>query len=326
MRPIERYLQALDAELEVPRRTRRRILAEARDHLEEAAADGAEAVAVASFGEPRDLAARFHEQVAGASASRASVRTAALMLAFLAAAALAVRGRPGTFPFGLIVFLVGQVAIVAGAIGAARWLRYRREGAIPPGRLADAYRANGLAVACVAVAAAAELADALAHSWAAGYAIGAGVVLAISFVAGGSVLGAAARARAVAAADAPAEDALADLLAVGRQALASAEGRVPALQHLAPVVERAARSAEERVPKLARWLDLRGSPWRFCAIFAAGCGLALAVGHGVTDGGGPASLENARRAVVAGLIIASIEATAVLLAFATFGRLLGIRR
>jgi HAAS domain-containing protein len=324
--PIERYLQALDAQLQVPRRNRRRILAEARDHLEEAAASGTEQLAVCCFGEPREVAARFHEQVAGSSASRASVRTVALMLAFLVAAALAARGRLNTFPFGLVVFLAGQVAVVASAIGAARWLRYRHEGWIPPERLADAYRANGLAVACVALAAAAELANALTHSWAAGYAIGAGVVLCASLFAGWSVLGAVARARAIAAAGAPAEDALDDMLAVGRVALASAERRLPTLSRLARIAESAVREAEERAPQLTRWLDLRRSPWRFCAIFAAACGLALAAGHGVTDGGGALTLQNAGRAVAGGLMIAGIEATAVLLAFAAFGRFLGIRR
>src|SRR5262249_56359605 len=60
---ISTYLDSLSSELHVPRRARARILAETRDHLEESLAAGrSPAEAVAAFGEPAELAERFHEQ------------------------------------------------------------------------------------------------------------------------------------------------------------------------------------------------------------------------------------------------------------------------
>ena len=62
------------------------------------------------------------------------------------------------------------------------------------------------------------------------------------------------------------------------------------------------------------------------AVFAAACGIGLAAWHGVVEAGGPATREHLARAVLAGLVIASVEAVAVLACFAAFGRLLAIRR
>jgi hypothetical protein len=334
---VSRYLESLDRELRLPRRARDRIVAEARDHLHEAVAAGlerglpsheAERAAVEGFGDPRELAACFHEQSAVASAGRASSRTAVLLGAFLVAGVAAAGGRLNQFPYGIVIWVAAQAAVVSGAIAAARWLRYRDAG-IPAARLRDAYRANAIAIACVASAALAEGIDALTHTstWPAGYAIGSGLLVAGAAATGLLVARAGARARLVAVAD-PSSDELAldDLLAVARMGAARVERRVPALVGSVRGAERAAAAVRERAPRLATWLDLRRSPWRFCAIFALACGVAVAAGHAVTDGGGPLTFANAARALSAGLALIGIEGLAVVLCFAAFGRLLGIRR
>jgi hypothetical protein len=290
---IDRYLDSLSAELRVPRRVRLRIVAETRDHLHESVAAGrGEAEAVAAFGDSSELAARFHEELASASAKRAGTRTALLMAAFLIACAAAVLGSGNNFPFGIVVFLGGQLAVVAAALGVGRTRRYGDS--VPASRLADMYRANGLAVACVTVVSLAELLDAGSST---ALAIGSAVLLAASLVVGASVTRSRARARMVPA-EAPADDALDDLLALVR--------RLPA----SDVVVRTVRST------------LRDHPWRFCLAFAAACGLALAAQHNIAEGGVPV----AWRPLLAGLVIASIEAAAVIACFAAFGRFLGIRR
>lgn len=306
---ISAYLDSLSAELRVPARVRRRILAEARDHLEEAIAAGrGEREAVEAFGDPRELAVRFHEELASATARRASVRTAVLMVSFIVAMALAALGRRYDFPFGIVVWFGAQLAVVAGALGFARWFRYRSELQVPADRLADVYRANGLAVACVAVVALAEGVDALIGGEPA-VAIVSGVVLVGALAAARSVAQAIARARVVPAA-APREDALDDLRALSRLALAGA----PRIGSLADGL---ARELHDRI---------RRGPWRFCLVFAVACGAALAVQHGVADGGLSLHYASVWRALFASFLIASIEALGVVACFAAFGRFLGIRR
>lgn len=304
---IGRYLDSLSTELRVPARARARILAEVRDHLEESVAEGrSEREAVEAFGEPRALAASFHEQLASSSARRAGTRTAILMAAFLVACAAAVFGPANDFPYGVVVFIGAQLAVVAGGLGLARRLRYR--GAVPVDRLADIYRANGLAVACVGAVALAELVDGAVNGLSHVLVVGSAAIVVAAVAAGASVAHSIARARAVGlAGDGPSEDALDDLLAVVRLA--------------PPVAERLARSDLSHIPAWP-WLDLRGHPWRFCLVVAAACGVALAAQHGVAEGGATV----AWRPLAAALAIASIEACAVIACFAVFGRFLGIRR
>jgi hypothetical protein len=203
-----------------------------------------------------------------------------------------------------VVFIGAQLAAVAAAIAFVRWLRYRSAPPVPAARLADLYRANAVTVGAVAVVGLAEIVNGL-HSGAAGLAIGGGVMLAAALGVGARVRDAAARARVLPAVAAPPEeDALDDLLAV-------AERYAP------PLV-----SVARRTPLL----DLRRSPWRFCLAFAAVCGLGLAAWHGIVEASGPITVANFARALAAGFVIASIEATAVIVCFAAFGRVLGIRR
>ena len=54
----------------------------------------------------------------------------------------------------------------------------------------------------------------------------------------------------------------------------------------------------------------------------AACGLALALQHALVEGG----IALGWRQLLAALVIASIEAVAVIVCFAAFGRMLGVRR
>ncbi|HEX6457779.1 MAG TPA: hypothetical protein VF032_02575 [Thermoleophilaceae bacterium] len=304
---ISTYLRALSAELEVPARARARILTEVRDHLEEAVAAGrSEAEAVAAFGDAREMALRFHEELASSSARRASAHTALLTLAFGIAMTLAAFGRPNALPVGIVVFVGAQLAGVAGAIAIVRWLRYRSAVLVPAERLADIHRANALTVAVIALVALAEMVNGIGASRPL-LAVGGALLLAAALPVGVRVRTAIARAEVVPAA-APDEDVLDDLVAVGSR-------YVPRLV-----------SAARDLPALPGWLDLRRNPWRFCIVFAAVCGVGLAGWHAVAEGVGSVAVANVSRELLAGMVIASIEALAVLACFAAFGRFLGIRR
>ena len=76
---IEEYLHALDRELRGRRGLRRRLLAEAEDHLREAAAEVGDEEAVRRFGPAPELARELAPRLA-----LSSVRTAALLLVALA--------------------------------------------------------------------------------------------------------------------------------------------------------------------------------------------------------------------------------------------------
>jgi hypothetical protein len=67
----------------------------------------------------------------------------------------------------------------------------------------------------------------------------------------------------------------------------------------------------------------RRHPWRFAAGVSIVAGVALAVGHGLSEGGVP--VHHVLRALDAGAIIACVEALAALLGFAVLGRYLGLR-
>ena len=305
---ISSYLQSLSAELRAPRRVRTRILAEVGDHLQEAVAAGqTEQEAGETFGDPHELAARFHEQLASTSARRASVWSGLLVAAFVVGVAFA---PVGGFASGLVTWVGAQLAVLAAALGLARWLRYRAEGIVPANRLADLYRANGLVVACVGLVGLAQLVD--------GHLVAGAAMLAGSAAATIAVGRSISRARLVGAAAPAEEDALDDLHAL----LVLAEQRAP---RLSSAVKRAGRDAIS-APLVGRWFNLRRSPWRFCLLFDAACGVALALQHGFADGGLSIRFPSIGRALAAAAIIASIEAAAVVACFAAFGRFLGIRR
>ena len=214
--PIARYLDQLDCELRIRRAPRRRLLAEAADHLrasaDEIAADGvdrsaAEQQAVARFGAAAVVARRFAHAVSSASARTALVWAATVCGGYGVAAVFFILTAPSwlrDFPQGAPSMFALQVAAVALVLAGLRALRYRKALLIDELRLR--LIANSVVIATVAVAAGAglELLLALTRPAAAPwgdaaaviaiYAVAAGATLVAAFVAVGTL----ARTRALA--------------------------------------------------------------------------------------------------------------------------------
>ena len=175
---IDAYVDELARELAaagVRGRPARRLLAETRAHLAEAAAGAGEAAAVASFGEARTLARLVASDLANARTQRATwAGIASLALAGAVCAALFVTlPRSGVDVFagavpGLAlaasaasVFLP-QVSFVAGTLALVRALRHRRatapapELAVVQRRMLVALAAGGLTLLSLAALAATQ--------------------------------------------------------------------------------------------------------------------------------------------------------------------------
>lgn len=351
------YLERLAAELRaagVGVRLRRRIVAEAADHLAEAAqtaqlagAVDPAASAIAAFGEPRELAARFADELAVRVALRSAGATFLVFLMMcLLWAALTWRPIRSALPWVSaggdtpLSFIALQVVFVAGFLTAVRAFLQRREAAPRPERVRYIRRGNLVVVVLVAGLLAAEVPTFVSHAaavrdtWAGrGLAAGVaalGVLLAAAVVA---LVGAWRHSGAVPSGDrdgqAPPDDALADLAAFASLLLESLRRRTPTMAH---VIDRCVgwgshgRAAlARRMPAAAAWLDPRGHAWRFCVLAAVAIGIVGAVMHGATDGGLPA--WNARAvglAIYAGVVLLVVEAAAVLVAAALLGRFLGL--
>jgi hypothetical protein len=333
---ITDYLIELLEELRLPPRRRRRILAEVEDHLTCTTAelhaaglstDEAEREAVRRFGTPAEIARSFVDLEAARTASRAARGSGALVLLF-AGFILGPVGRrlqAGEFPAAVIPFVLSQVAVVAGALTLVRWWRAAPEGGPKGARLVLILRGASVVVAC---ATASVAWDAVAGrgltpaAWTILAGIGATAAVTAVMLRRSWRLAAAAGV-AYGPED---DDALADIQAVAMRAMVAAGRHVPALR---PPLDRAARlasalptEAARRAPRLSRWLDLRTHPWRFALTAASLAGLALAAGHGLSEGVAPRHITGA---VVAGVLIAGIEALAALIGFAVLGRFLGIR-
>jgi hypothetical protein len=298
------YLSELDAELRrarVPGSQRRRVLAEARDHLLEAGAGGPK-----RFGDPRTLAAGFAADSASASARTATLALAAAVLVTLAlwgAIALDVRSHPwlNDFPGALVAALAVQVAAVAAFVSLVRAVRYRGR-AVPAARLPLRARTNAVAavslalgLAVTALAEANHLTPSRAGAWELAVAAGLGAACLLTLAAAAATARAAYRTQAVS--QDGGEDIVDDLGALGTETL----DRIP--PRLAALVRRAVSSP---------WLDLRGHPWRFCATLATGFCLAIVAVGFVRGEPSPA--------------VGVVEALAIVAGFAAFGRLFGLRR
>jgi hypothetical protein len=151
---IELYLEALDRELVdvgIPGRLRRRILAEADDHLR--ADDGA----LDRFGTPAEIANEFAAEL-GARASRKAAVGAFAALGFAGAlyavsflgAAVAGLPPPDTWPLlaqlaFVAVIVAPQVSFVAGSLALVRVVR-RREPVLPSAELTVINRRTGVAL------------------------------------------------------------------------------------------------------------------------------------------------------------------------------------
>ena len=323
-------LAELIGSLDVPAVRRRRIIAEIEDHLQSTAAelhaggydvDAAEREAVRRFGPAQALVQTFHEDEAarsGRMAGRAAVFLAALLVLIeVDPPGILTWARAG-FPAGVLGFVFGQIALVAGGLTLVRLYRARETRGPRGVRLTLVLRGARVVTACAWVT---LLCGLTAVHDAHGAHGGPPAVSALSLVGLGAVVtfltGLLRRSRRRASAagvdpgavPTPDEDALADLTTLGTRALVRFGHRVPSLGR-------------------ARWLvtvlHLRRHPWRTASIVALAAGLALGLAHGVGEGGLP-PVHRLPLAVLASLIIATIEGTAVLVSYLTLGRYLGLR-
>lgn len=151
---IERYLEALDLELldvGIPRRLRRRILAECEDHLR------SDHGALDRFGTPAEIANAFAAELGARTSRRAAVGAflalglAGVVYAFsFIGASFAGHPAPDTWPrlaqLALAtVILAPQVSFVAGSLALVRALR-RRETVLPSAELRVVNRRTGVAL------------------------------------------------------------------------------------------------------------------------------------------------------------------------------------
>ena len=355
-RPLQAYLAELSVHLDVPRRLRRRVLAEVADHLLDAtegervggrAGAAAERAAVDRFGDARVVARRFVDQAAAASVHQATDLVAAA-LAVLCLVALPFMGPEGLWPLGFppgaLAGLAAQVAVVAGGLGLLRSLARRPAASVPADELRLLLRGDATAVAAIAASLLTESLLAVQHraelSGSPGLLAFAAALAALwpaTALAALAVARAAlrtAKARAAAAVAPPAAegapppaggDVLEDLATLAALLRGWVGSRLPLLL---PAVDRLCRAgkaaallAERRAPWLLPWLDLRRHPWRFCAVTTAAAAAAtFAAGVLPALAGAPAG------PAAGALAGAVVEGGAVLLGFTLLGGFLGIRR
>jgi HAAS len=301
---IDRMLAELSAQLEelgVPGSWRRRVVTEARDHLEELAAEG-EDVAVRRFGDVGDVARLVAAQLATAGTRTATyLAFGALALTGLVyAASLALIQPAGGWPdvtsgrigavgpiLAVSLAVLPQIAFVSGCLALIRAFRLRAVDAAPGAELSLVRRRTAVALACgtgtlgALALSAANDGGSLAGWWVRGT-IAACVVLTVPLgVATGSLV----------------RSSSAVVLGGGQP------GGV--FDDLAPLVS---------VSPLRR-LDLPNHPWRFAGLSAAMVGLAGAAAGWYAEG----DLGSA-------LVRGGFEAAALLICFALLGRLLGLRQ
>lgn len=281
------YLRELESELGTVGfrgARRRRILAEVEDHLRESGGD------VAAFGPPALIARRFADELATSGARRGAVAAfVALAPIGLAYAALFLSMRPGPditsaeiVPLGLIaallMLLAPQVALASGVLALLRAWQLRSDAVAPAAAVRVLRRRAGVALASGGVTLAAIAVYAIDYR---GEVPGWWLYAALATSAGGLlVLGAA----------------LPSVVGTARLRPQTGGSAGDVFDDVAPLVD--------RLP-----LRLRGHPWRFCVLFAAGVALLALVGGGPDEG--------PRNAVV--------EFAAICAGFAAFARFLGLR-
>jgi hypothetical protein len=351
---IERYLAGLGRELRLPSRLRRRILAEAREHLIDARSDleaagwptpDAERRAVQRFGASRQLGRCFVEDLAAATARRSAAATTLAVAAVLAglpllvlaaimsggAPADAIPPPPSPLP-AVLLLLAFQFAVVAGGLGLVRWLRWSGQPAIPVPGLRMLLRSSGVAVGSAMVAVASEVAILLdlpaadrASPFAAALTAVSGIGSLATLVAVVAVGQAAVRAtrheRLVQDAVEPTPlppDVLDDLLALAEVVRSWSSWRWPAAARGLDLAVDSGRHAwawlQDRWPQLASWADLRRHPWRVCIAVT----MAASIGSAQwgRDPGEP---------LLTVALWSGLEAGAVVAGFALLGGFLGLR-
>ena len=308
---IAAYLEQLERELRLRRAPRLRLLEEVDHHLrdlaDELAGDGlsrtqAEERAIARFGDATTVAAGFAEAAASTTTRRAVraavaafVGYAVLVVAFATAASPLLRD----FPQGAASFLAIQVAAVALAVAGVRSLRWRGVVAAPSGELAAIARC--LFVVCCALLAAGVCEAGVALSRPAGViawsdgrwlTLGFAVAVLLLLLSGLSAARAAAQASAVAALPTRRERTCAESLAANVDALLRGT-RLPAVRRIA-------------LTALAR-------PWQTMSLTAVAAFLAVTAA-GFRDG------------LAGAVVLGAFETTAIVVAFVTLGRMLGLRK
>jgi hypothetical protein len=314
---IAAYLRRLDHELRLKRAPRRRLLAEAEDHLrsavEELVGEGrtavdAEHVAVARFGSAAEVARRFAHVAASSTAQAAIAWSGAAFLAYAFTMSLFLVTAPGwlrDFPHGAPSMLALQIAAVALTVTTVRALHWQRALLIDEQRLR--LIANGALTAALAVATGAVAESLLALTrpgpapWADASALLATFGLAAVLCLPAALVATAAYARASGLRALPGRHA-SHASSVCRD-LTLAEDIAAA----APVLDRFARAA------------LRRPGWT-CAAVAAGAFAAATVVQLIgTD------FAHHATTVVGGLAVGAFEAAAIVVGFLTLGRPLGLR-
>jgi hypothetical protein len=302
-RVIEDFVAELSARLEslgVRGADARRVLVEARDHLEQAAGEGVDDP-VRQFGDPKRFARLVAAELATKGTRRAafgtfgalSIAGSAYVLAF--ALVPAAGGWPDLFSgrvaaigpiLAPLMAVLPQIAFVSGCLALIQALRLRA-GVFGAAELALLRRRSNVALVTaagtlVAVAAwALESSGELAGWWTWTTLAACATAIVPVTVAARAVAGSA---RPAAEPAGPAGDIFLDLEPVFR---------------LGPL----------------RRLDLRSHPWRFATLSAAAVGLLGFLGGWYAEGD-PGS----------GIVRGALEALALLVCFAVLGRILGLRR
>lgn len=349
---IDRYLAELGAELQVPARTRQRIVAEARDHLNAAVADddacdveAAQARAITAFGAAGVVARRFACELAVGATRRAARRGAAMLVACLALCDVSTSSflhvAPGWIndgPGSALLWIIGQIGLVAGVVSLARAHAARREDVLDMARLR--YVARGLLVlaGCSALTltlAAAAVVDEITSG-------GIGLTAAVAIAALTLSIGVITAAGAIAACQASrrlgtvdnsplsasGREPLIDLRDTLRDGLAWIAQRLPVSATLrrTAVIHRRSSAIGGSLRGVGRRLDPAEHPWRYGALVALLAGAAVpVVDLGVLV------LQGAVRAGIGDLVtvaplLGAIEAMLVLAGYATLGPFLGLRR
>ena len=149
MSTIDEYMEHLEASLEVRGRARRRFVAEAREHLSDAARERGPVEAVRRFGPAADVAREFDTETAVQRSLRATVVSVAAVAAVAWSALAVVQGADVhatvQVPWAVLFFGSAQAAGVCALLAVLRAVALRREDA----RIADAallWRRNGMAL------------------------------------------------------------------------------------------------------------------------------------------------------------------------------------
>jgi hypothetical protein len=259
---IERYLDELAAELGsvgIRGAQRRRILAEAEDHLRES-------VDPARFGDPALIAARFADELAtsgarrGAWGSVVALAPAGITYAILFAMPAtwpdisAARSVPVAVAAAMTMLLAPQISFAAGLLAIAGAWRLRSQVAAPAPAVTLLRRRAGVALAAGATALLSVMVVVYEFAaWLPTWRV------ALSFsIAGASLVPIAAGALA--------------LRRTGALRPQAAGDAGDVFDDLEPVLD--------RLP-----LRLRGRPWRFCLVFAAAVAAVALLGGGVLNEG-----------------------------------------